>query len=47
MRHTGSIHTRAIEKLEVFLESNGDVYSYGVPNELSVTKTGKGNYIQR
>ncbi|MBR9832481.1 hypothetical protein GYB57_10060 [bacterium] len=45
--HTGSIHTRAIEKLEVFLESNGDVYSYGVPNELSVTKTGKGNYIQR
>lgn len=44
--HTGIIYSRTINKLEVHLESNGDVYSYGIPNELSITKTGKGNYIQ-
>lgn len=45
--NTGEIFQSTQNILDAFIESKGDIYSYGVPNTLNLTKTGSGNYYQR
>ncbi len=45
--NTGVIYQSTQNVLDAFIESEGDIFSYGIPTTLNLIKNGNGNYYQR